>query len=137
MVGYFFSIRHPFGKLKENFLFIWANKMISLNSCGGVDFTLVAILDTSGYSNEVQQLRCFDFREQGTNVQFTNVISNSVIFVLIPVDYVKVATYICKCTERRGYTYITYVHYIGKLYIMIWPGTTQELLIFLESKEQT
>ena len=54
MVGYFFSIRHPFGKLKENFLFIWANKMISLNSCGGVDFTLVAILDTSGYSNEVQ-----------------------------------------------------------------------------------
>ena len=54
MVGYFFSVRHPFDKLKEKFLFIWANKMIALNSSGDVDFTLVAILDTSGYSNEVQ-----------------------------------------------------------------------------------
>ena len=54
MVGYFFSVRHPFDKLKEKILFIWANKMIALNSSGGVDFTLVAILDTSGYSNEVQ-----------------------------------------------------------------------------------
>ena len=31
----------------------WLNKVVVLKSPGGVDFALVAILNVSGYSNEV------------------------------------------------------------------------------------
>ena len=41
----------------------WLNKVVVLNSSGGVDFALVTILDASVYSNKAQLLWYFDFRE--------------------------------------------------------------------------
>ena len=66
IIGYFFSVTHPFDKIKEKILFFWANmdyvqlyislfkKMVALKSPGGVNFTFVTILNVSGYSNEGQ-----------------------------------------------------------------------------------